>query len=396
MTGPDWKQVNKFIKGLNIPKDYWGIDFETLAEYQYNIYLSIRETAGKTTQTLILGLVLNKLWPEQYSIEYIRNDTSQITRANIEDLFNTVKRFDYIKKIYNNRWNDINYHVQSRKFFLCTRDENGDILEEDVLPVCIVHSLEKAKEFKSGYNNPRGNYILFDEFIDTDRATYMIFPEFLNAVSTIGRPGSRAQWLKVILIGNNTDPYSFWFDEFGISEDIPYLKFGGTITFKTEYNTTGCCRLLEPGEVQKKRLASKNIPFLGFPGKKAAAFTGATEWAGKTYRHPEWELDYDNCYNRRCYIKHRGRYIQLDLFKDEERGIYTFLHFAAPPKYDDNLILTIEPEKASDIYGFGKYEKRERIRNILLKYTGCYQENRFYYATNMVGSLTDDFIKNII
>ena len=198
------------------------------------------------------------------------------------------------------------------------------------------------------------------------------------------------------MMGNNTDPYSFWFDEFGISEDIPYLKFGGTITFKTEYNTTGCFRLLEPGEVQKKRLASKNIPFLGFPGKKAAAFTGVTEWSGKTYRHPEWELNYqEECIYRRIYIRHRGRYIQLDLFKDSDHGVYTFLHFASAPKYDDNIILTIEPDKASDVYGFGKYDKREKVRNLLLKYIGCYQENRFYYASNMVGSLTEDYIKNI-
>lgn len=396
MAGADWREVGKFIKKLKIPSEFWGIDLETLSEYQYNGYLSIRETAGKTTQGLILGLALNKLYPEQYSIEYIRNDTSQITRANIEDLFNTVIRFGYIQKIYGERWNSIEYHTQQRKFFLCTRDEDGNIMEEDCLPICIVHSLEKAQEFKSGYNNPRGNYILFDEFMDTARATYTIFPEFLNAVSTIGRPNSRHEWLRVIMMGNNTDPYSFWFDEFEISEEIPYLKFGGAITFRTEYNTTGVFKLLEPGEVQKKRLASKNIPFLGFPGKKAAAFTGVTEWSGKTYRHPEFILDYTEfCIHRRCYIRHRGRYIQLDLFKDQEHGVYTFLHFASAPKYDDNIILTIEPDKASDIYGFGKYEKREKIRNLLLKYIGCYQENRFYYASNMVGSLTEDFIKNI-
>ena len=393
--GADWKLVQKEVKRLKIPSEFWGIDFETFSEYQYNGYLSIRETAGKTTQGLLLGLVLSHLYPEQYSIEYIRNDTSQITRANIEDLFNTVIRFDYISKIFNGRWKSVEYHTQQRKFFLCNRDEDGNVIEEDCLPICIVHSLEKALEFKSGYNNPRGNYIMFDEFMDTARATYMIFPEFLNAVSTIGRPGSRSEWLKVILLGNNTDPYSFWFDEFGISEEIPYLKFGGNICFRTEFNTTGCFRLLEPGEVQKKRIASKNIPFLGFPGKKAAAFTGVTEWSGKTYRHPDFELDYEDCVNRRCYIKHRGRFIQLDLFKDSDHGIYTFLHFASAPKYDDNIILTIEPEKITEIYGFGKYEKRERVRKLLLKYIGCYQENRFYYANNMVGSLTDDFIKNI-
>lgn len=393
----NWKDVEKFIKGLKIPKEYWGIDFDTFSEYQWNFYLSIRETAGKTTQALLLGLVLNRLYPEQYTIEYIRNDTAQITRANIEDLFKTVERFNYIEKIYGYRWNTVKYHTQQRKFYLAKMDEEGSIIEEDANPICIVHSLEKATEFKSGYNNPRGNYILFDEFIDTSRATYGIFPELLTAVSTIGRPNSetRRDWLKIIALGNNTDPYSFWFDEFGVSQDIPYLKFGGSITFRTEYNTTGVFRLLEPGEIQRKRLLSKNIPYIGFPGKKAAQFTGESEWSGKTYRHFEDILDYEYCAFRRCYIFHRGRYIQMELFSDQEHGIYTFLHFSNRPQKEDNLILTLEPVYKTDVYGFGKYDKRDKVKRVMSKYISCFQENKFYYASNMVGSLTEDFIKNI-
>lgn len=397
MQGPDISKVKKEIKKLNIPKDYWGIDLNSFFDYQWNIYISIRETAGKTTQSLLLGLVLNKLYPDRYSIEYLRNDNSQIVRSNVETLFDTILKYDYIKKIYGGKYNNISYKPITKKFYLTLTDEEGSVIDEAKEPICSLHAVENWKALKSVYNNPRGNYIILDEFPDTDRATYKIFTELLNTVSTIGRPLSsdRTPWLHILLMGNNTDEYCFYFDDFQISEEIPYLKFGGSIPFRTEYNTTGICKLLELGEVQKERLRTKNIPFLGFSGKKAAPFTGESEWGGEQYKHITFDLNYDECFFRRAYIFHRGRYIQIDLFNNEEIGRFAFFHFADTPKYNDNLIFTIDPEKASDIYGFGKYEKREKVLKACKMITDLYKENRVYYASNRVGSLTSDFIKNI-
>ena len=391
------KKIKDKIKSLKIPKEYWGIDLDSFFNYQYNMYISIRETAGKTTQSLILGLVLNSLYPDIYNIEYLRNDNSQIVRANIENLFNTIVSLGYIEKIYDGKYNNVLYKTQQRKFFLIYKDDKGEVIDTSPEPICIVHALETAFDAKSGYNNPRGNYIVLDEFQDTSRATYNIFPQFLNYISTIGRPLSpqRTPFLHVLMMGNNTNEYCFYFDEFCIAEDIPYLKFGGSIEIKTEYGVTGIVKLLELSDTQKERIKQKNIPFLGFPGKKAAAFTGITEWSGENYRHYDKQLNYEFCKFRRCYIKHRGRFIQIDIFNDEETGRFIFLHFAAEPKYDDNIIFTVEPERNSDIYGFGKYEKREKILKICRLIVGCLSENRAYYASNKVGSLTSDYLKNI-
>lgn len=397
MNKPDVKLIKSKIKSLKIPRDYFGIDLDSFFEYQWSIYMSIREVAGKSTQALTLGLVLNSLYPDKYIIEYLRNDNSQIVKGNIESLFDTIIKLGYIKKIYGGKWNSVEYKSMTHKFFLCNRDDDGNIIDRDNEPICVVHSLEKAYDFKSSYVSPRGNYIVLDEFQDTGRATYQLFPQLLNAVSTIGRPLSpgRTEWLHILLIGNNTNEFCWYFDDFNISDEIPYLKYGGSITFNTEYNTTGICKLLELGETQKKRLADKNIPFLGFPGKKAAAFTGASEWSGKQYRHIDFDLDYEAVAFRRFYIYHRKRYIQLDLFNDDIRGRYVFAHFASAPLYDDNIICTLEPEKKREIYGLGKYVKNDRILKVCRLYVGTLNENRVYYQSNRVGALIDDFIKNI-
>lgn len=393
------KELKKKVKSLKVPPEYWGINIDEFFDYQWNIYLSIRETAGKTTQSLTLALCAASISPEHYGcFAYLRNDTAQTTRAHIETLFGTVVKLGYIAKIFNNRYNDIIYRTQSKKFYLCTRDGDGNIIDTAPDPICSVHSLENWQTDKSSVNIPNCNIIILDEFPDTSRATYKIFAELLNEVSTIGRPMSegRREWLHILLLGNNTDEYCFYFDDFQIAEEIPYLKFGGSITFRTEYNTTGICRLLELGETQKKRLSDKNIPFLGFPGKKAAPFTGSTEFGGKSYRHPSEDLDYDMCKFRRAYLFHRNRYIQFDFFEDPEKGRFIFAHFASAPKLNDNIIFTLEPSNAYEIYGFGKYCKNDRILRICKMLTSCLQENRFYYASNKVGSLIDDFIKNIV
>lgn len=393
------KELKKKVKSLKVPQEYWGINLDEFFQYQWNIYLSIRETAGKTTQSLLLGLCAASILPEHYgTFAYLRNDVAQITRGHIETLFGTVENFGYIAKIFNNRWNGVVYKAQQRKFYLVNRDPEGSIIDTSVEPICSVHAVEKWMDDKSSVNLPTCGLIIYDEILDTNRATYRLFTELLNQISTIGRPMSetRRPWLHILGLGNNTDAYGWIFDDLMISEDIPYLSYGGNITFKTEYNTTGVCRLLELGEPQKKRLADKNIPFLGFPGKKAASFTGAEAWSGKVYRHPDFELDYENnCKFRRAYVFHRGRYIQFDLFADPEVGKYVFCHFASKPKLDDNIIFTLEPGRSKDVYGFGKYEKNEKILRVCKQFVSCLQENRFYYASNRVGSLIDDYIKNI-
>lgn len=398
MTDKELKLLKDEIRKLKIPSEFWGIDLDDFNNYQYNMYLSVRQVAGKTTQSLLLGLVLIKCFPEHYNrIEYLRNDKAQIVRANIETMFDTIIELGYFRKIYGSRWNGITYKPQQRKFYLVNKDEDGNIIETDSDCICAVHAVEKSEEYKSSYSNNKGNYIVLDECCETSRASYTIFVEFLNAISTIGRPLSpgRAEYLRVLMLGNNQDRYSFWFDEFNVNDDIENLTFGGRIYFRTEYNTTGVIQLLEQSERHKERIRSRNIPFLGFTSKKAAAFTGLTEFSGKTYKHIHFELDYEYCLYRRVYIYHRCRYIQLDYFKDGDRLDYVFAHFANAPQLDDNIILTLDPRERQHVYGVGAKDERERIYDICKKYFYLHSENRWYYASNKVGSLIDDYISNV-
>ena len=105
MNDRELKLIKDEVKKLKIPSEFWGIDLDDFNNYQYNMYISIRQTAGKTTQSLLLGLVLCKVLPDHYNrIEYLRLDKAQIVRANIETMFDTIIELGYFRKLYG-EWN---------------------------------------------------------------------------------------------------------------------------------------------------------------------------------------------------------------------------------------------------------------------------------------------------
>lgn len=391
----DIKWMNKELDRIGSPKRY-RFPLDEIFKHDYGIILSMRQDAGKTSTALLYGLLLNVRYG--YPIEYIRNDDSQIRRAAAETLFNVIRKFNYIPKIYNNRWNDITYHYMQHKFYLCLRNESGDIVEEDKEAVCILHSNEDWSDIKSSYNSPNGNYIILDEALDSHRPTNLLWKEFMENISTIGRVGSdeeRRSRCHVIILGNNTDRYAWIFQDFCISDMIPDLKYGTMIRWKTDMGTDGVCTLMEQSETQKEMLKNRDIHFFGFNTPKAAQFIGNSEWASKSYKHPDFYIDFNNCIFRRFYLYHRQRYIQLDIFYDDEHKKYIYCHFANEPKLKDNIILTLDPHSYCEFYGICEYEDNKRVSDFVRRAFRLRKENRWYYESNLIGEIIDDYIKSI-
>lgn len=391
----DIKWLNNEFKRIGVP-DRFRFPLKEIFENDYAIILSMRQDAGKTTTSLILGLLLNVKYG--YPIEYIRNDDNQIRRRAVETLFDVILKFDYIKKIYNGRWTSVQYHYMQKKFYLCNRNEDGSIEEESPNPICMVHSNEEWSTLKSSYNSPESNYIIFDEALDSQRMTSLLWAELMNNISTIGRvlEPERAAKAHVVILGNNTDRYAWLFQDFCISDLIPDLKYGTMIKFKTEKGTTGICTLMAQSEIQKERLRDNKIPFFGFNTQKAAQFIGSSEWSAKEYQHPDFHIDFDNCLFRRMYIRHRNRYIQLNLMYDEEHKKYIFVHFASEPLKKDNIILTLTPKEYCEFYGLCEYEDNRRVYEVVKKFFRLRKENRWYYESNLIGEIVDDYLKNIV
>lgn len=391
------KEIEKEIKKLNIPSKYKIVNLRKFFSHDFYLQLSIREDSGKTTQALILGLVLNKLYG--WTIEYNRSDKAQTTKANIETLFDTVETFGYIAKIYGNKWNGIEYKAHVKKFYLIKTELNKEtgeveIVDRNVEPILVVHSLEEWQKIKSSYNNPKGNFFLFDEFMDSERSGLRQMIELQNNISTIGR---KRPEFHVLMLGNNVNQFSFWFEEFCIEDDIKNLEFGGNIDKTTELGTTLYCELVELSDTKKEENAKRKVRFSGFNTPKMNAFNGLSAWQGSSHPHIPYDemLSEDIPKNCRIFIKHRGRYVQIVTYKSETYGTYCYLHYANEPKYNDNLILTISPIFSNEIYAFGKWlgdGKRKRILQFIAKLK---ESNKWYYASNSVGDLVEDFYRTV-
>lgn len=390
--------VRKAIKALKIPKEYFKIDLDKFFRNDFSIYMSIRENAGKTTQALILGLVLYKLYGTR--TEYLRCDEKQISRASVENLYSTVEKLGYIEMIFPKQYNSISYSATKKCFNLIYVDDDGKVVKTDNNAFCVLHSNESWQKYKSSYNSPKGDYIVFDEFLDTTRPTYRQMTELMNNISTIGRVGSkqRRNNVHVLMLGNNTDEYSHWWDDFTITEKIRNLiSFGSEFEETTELGTTIHCKLIDLNANKKEEVKSKKIRFFGFNTPEMAQFNGTQVWAQTSYPQiPDVEmLDYKKRINTKIMIKHRDRYIKLDLYHNDENGYFVFLRWSNPPKKDDNVILTLEPIKRNEVYGLGRSNFSDNIYKAITKLDLLRKEHKWYYLNNQIGAIVDDYLKNI-
>lgn len=398
------KDIKREIKKLKIPKKFIPtmVDIDVFLNHDTTMLLSIREDAGKTTQHLILGLVLNKLYGAH--ILYQRCDKEQITVGNVGTLFKTLIEHGYISEITDGRWNDIVYKNQQHKFYFAkrTEDENGHVayeLSDDFL--CHAICLENHILYKSGSNDPHADYMLFDECFDTSRSTARQMIELSDNISTFLRPfdrmaeneqGEMVPVGHVIMLGNNTNMYSQWFEEFCIEEDIPNLKFGSYIDRKTALGTTFACYLIAQSDELKDRVQSKKIHFFGYNTPKMNAFNGLQEWQTSPHQHLLYDeqLKESELVSRRLHILHRNRCIRLDVYKNNELGMFLFAHYNKLPSEKD-VVLTLSPNEKNHIYGFGEFAPKSAIRIGCARYLSLIRAGQIYFSSNSVGDLFENY-----
>lgn len=388
------ERLKKEIRKLQIPKEYFNFDLEKINDHDISMIMSIRKDAAKTTQALIIGLILHKLY--DYETEYFRIDTDQTTGPNIDNIYDVIVKFGYIKKIFGDEYNGIEFKNQSKRFYLVKKDDEGNVLIKDKRPCCLIHSLEQYKRMKSVYNNVNGNWFVVDEIFDTSRQTTNQMIELANQISTVTRDRPEA---RVLMLGNNLNKYSFWFEEFGISEEIDTLNFGGYIDKTTIYGTTLYITLLDPSRRKKDDVLKRKIRFYGIDNPKMAAFNGLQAFAGNQWQHLEdiKMLDPDHLIYDRIYINHRNRWIKICLY-DSGNQLFVYLHFAKKPKYNDNIILQANPDLADAnlcLYGFGEESRNEKIRKKLLQIKDLRRQNLWFYSSNSVGDIVQDYLMTI-
>ena len=381
----DWKMIQKKLVALDIPDDVYCPSLP-IESANYFIELSERST-GKTTQYLLIGLLLYK----EYGIrtEYIRTRSEMTEKKSISNLYNVIIEYGYLNKIFGGKWDSMTY--LAGQWHLVKHNEDGEIVDRDPDICCFCHNLsaKHVDTMKSSYNSPKGDWIVFDEFIPVNGITPEgEFLRFIQLLSTIKR---MRRSTKIILCANTINKHNTYFQEFNIRRETTSLKIGESKLVTTPKGTPVYVHLIGLNErITDKRQFINNLYF-GFDNPHLTSVVGGAEWELSNYPHlPKEELGEERRdISHEYYFKFLDELLTLKVCKSSVLGTYGFIHEKTTPipEEDPCRIYTLETKKDKrERFGFSQGDLIDKFIVML------YDTKQMFYATNEVGNLFENFI----
>ena len=346
----DWNMIRREFRKLKTPPEVYDPTSVPIEGVNYIIELSTR-SFGKTTQWILMGLLMNKLYGTTPII--IRQTEEMTAPKHAASLLDVIRVYDdgrYITQLTDNRWNDL--YIKARRVYYCLRDDRGDIVEKSTDPVIYLITLEENDALKSVFNAPRGDLIIFDEFISTVYKNGE-FAVFCDELKTVIR--SRIS-PRVVMLSNTINVTSPYFRELEISKEVRSLHTGESKVVTTDLGTKLYVRISDSPTTKHKGLL--NAAFFGFKNPALAAIRGGeTVW---NFREIARILvsDEDVYLDRRLKIDTSDDLLSVDFVMTPDRGLVANIH---PGEiHDDSVVLTL-----SDIWdrqhrhglGYGQREK---------------------------------------
>ena len=376
----DWELIIKAYRALKCPDDVYDPIPALRAMISDNCkwYIGMsKRRIGKTTAFLLIGALL--YWNYGTRTYYIRQRDDMIAPRNSNKLFDTINAFGYIDKITDGLYNGVKY--AAKQWFFVKRDENGNIIDENPVPFCVMQSIQSAEDVKSVLNDPFGDWLIYDEFIGSN-VYPSEFVDFFNLISTIKRLRRSTH---INLLANTIDMYHIYFKELCIADNVQKMRAGEKAIITTDIGTKIYVERIEQPAAAKRQDEIDKVLYYGFPNPKLAAITG-DDWAVANYPHiPDGE--YKTIYQK-IYIKYSNKYVRMDIVSHETLGVCAYVHWATYT-YDDSLILTAE-DRTDPRYIFRTGHGR---LDMLLR--RLFSQNRVYYATNDVGVFVESYLNYI-
>lgn len=368
----DWKLIRKEWNRLKMPKDVaYDIFHIPWQRTAYTMLISKRGV-GKTTSVMLLGLILFKLYGVQ--IQYIRQTDDMTTPKYAQELISTILACGYIEKLTSGRWNYAVYHA--KRWVYANIDDSGKVVEKSDIHFCYTLSIDHSFDYKSNYNAPRGDLIIFDEFIGK-RYYPNEFIYFLDILSTIIR---KRTGVPIVMLSNAIDEYSEYFDEFEINEEVRQMKRGDCRICESSGGTRIYVEMINHHDKNAARL---NREYFGFKNPRLYAITGEGEWNVPLCKHYDIE-DEPQILDRTHYIKMGLNLLAIELCYSDKYGHHVRAH-KATKIYKDSIVYTmdlIDDKRYRKGRGWSKYDKF--IWTLL-------QRDLWHYATNSEKNFVDKY-----
>lgn len=371
----DWDLITKEYKKLGVPPEYDITDIMPLGNEALKWYIMTSErSVGKTTNVLLIGMVMNKLYGTV--MQLIRH---HIDKASYyETLFNTIIAFNkgqYIKKLTDGAYNTVKYHWKN--FYYAMTDEKGKLIKDDK-PFCVSLAADECYNLCSFYEAPKGDWIVLDEcFNETNRPEE--FVHFVHLHKTIVRERMSD---KIILLGNNLDINNIWYRQLMIHNEVRKMEKGQSRIVHTSEGMPIYVHFMENRAPEKRRIFNK--AHYGWNNPQLNAITGNGNWNVKMYPQT-CKLEEREILQRGIFFSyHDDLYLEMS-FLSSRSGIYIEIH---PTKrytaLDGNLLFTLDfaNEPNQILFGYDKLSKK------IIK---MIESKRIVFCDNETGDLFNKF-----
>lgn len=382
MTDNDIKKAVKLYKKLKCPAQYLSIEYDILPYLQAWNMINSARSQGKTTNILLFGMCLNIICGTQ--IQYIRRHESELAPKIARDIFKVIEApaYKYISILTDNNYNGIEY--KARRWYFVKRDDNFKIVDIAPEPFCTFLSIDNNELYKSVYNAPKGDFIVFDEYIS--RKTYLD-NEFIllqDLLKTIIR--TRLSPI-IFMLGNMVDMHCPYFEEFDILPQIKSMQYGEHRLITSPLNTKMHIYLQPTADSREQ--AESNSKFFGWKSSKLSTITGiGSIWEMDIYPHaPKGNYKILS----RGFILYQQRLVCRELRQAEEGFLYVFFYDSDDYIPEIHILYRSDPEfcYTNKIrYGLG-YTRTDGVIKQLIN------NNRACFATNSVGEFLRAYVRTI-
>lgn len=370
----DYKMLRKEFKKLKIPKEFYDPSTAPHERAAWMVEVSERST-GKTTGWLLWALLL--FWHYGTLMHYVRSSENMILPKNSKNLYETVIANKYIEKITKGEYNNIQY--KSRRWFLTHVGDDGIVDKVHPDPCTYMCSVDKAGNLKSVHNAPKGDLVIFDEFIPLFPRQGCDFVPFCDLVKTIFRDRLAG---KIVLLANTINKEDQYFHELEIYERISEMCVGERAIHTTDKGTNIYIEIVGIPVTLKSRKRAYNKMFLGFTNPLLSGITGDSTWSVHNYPHVP-EIPFKSL-ARNIYISHNNKLVNLEIVSNEI-GVCIYAHWSTQTHEDSLKLIASSPVTSSELYGIGD-------NTTLGKFIRETAKNRnIYFASNDVGSFVNNY-----
>lgn len=372
--------IAREYKKLGIPPEYDISEILPLGNEALKWYIITSErSVGKTTNILLIGMVMNALYGTV--IQLIRH---HIDKASYyETLFNTIVAFNkgqYIKKLTNGEYNSVKYHWKN--FYYCKTGDNGKI-EKSEEPFCVSLAADECYNLCSFYEAPMGDWIVLDEcFNESNRPEE--FVHFIHLHKTIVRDRMSD---KIILLGNNLDINNIWYRQLMIHNEVRKMHKGQSKIVKTSEGMPIYVQFMENRTPEKRKIFNRS--HYGFNNPQLNAITGNGNWNVRMYPQTCMLKDREQI-ARGIYFSYHDDLFMEGAFISTSSGGYLEIHPARESSAKDgDVCFTLNfPQEDNEVY-FGYDKLSKKILNIITN-------KRIVFSDNETGDLFQKFINEAI